>query len=119
MFDHRTVRIGFVIGIMACGQIVRPLRADEPPKLSYGFQNGREYTYHVKMVADLPEAEQNSEGDYTCKIQDATDSQFTLQASGGLADKVSTKRPTVRRSAVGCVLRPTASIRGLWPAGHG
>ncbi|MGO9107855.1 MAG: SHD1 domain-containing protein [Thermoguttaceae bacterium] len=92
MSCRRTVRVGLIVGlIVGCGLFARPSRADEPPKLSYGFQKGREYAYHVKIVADLPEAEQTSEGVYTCKIHDATDNQFTLQALGGLVEKIKYK----------------------------
>ncbi len=92
MSARRTVRIGFVVGlIVACGLFARPLPAEEQPKLSYGFQKGRECAYFVKIVADLPDAEQTSEGYYICKIHDATDSQFTLQALGGLREKIKYK----------------------------
>ncbi|MGO9114369.1 MAG: SHD1 domain-containing protein [Thermoguttaceae bacterium] len=92
MSCRRILRSASLVGVVvACGFFARQVMAEDPPKLSYGFQKDREYLYNVKIVADLPDEELTREGVYTCKITDAADSQFTLQASGNLAEHVKRK----------------------------
>ncbi len=82
---------GLIGAVAVLGLWVQQAVAEEPPKLRYGFQNGREYLYNVKIVADLPDEELTEEGVYTCKISDAAESQFTLQVSGNLGKQVRAK----------------------------
>ncbi len=92
MSCRRIVRgLGLIGAIAVLGLWVWQAVADEPPKLSYGFQKGREYTYTVKIVADFPDEELTEDGVYTCKISDAAESQFTLQVFGSLGKQVKAK----------------------------
>ena len=80
--------VGVAVVVAICA---RQVVAEDPPKLSYGFQKGREYLYSVKIVADLPDEELTREGVYTYKVTDAADSQFTVQTFGNLAERVKRK----------------------------
>ncbi len=92
MSCRRNLRsLGLIGAIAVLGLWVRQAVAEEPPKLSYGFQKGREYMYNVKIVADFPDEELTQEGVYTCKIIDAAESQFTLQVFGSLGKQVKVK----------------------------
>ena len=98
MSFRRVLRICGLIGAIAfSGLWAQQAFAEDAPKLQYGFQNGREYVYNVKVFADLPDQEQTHDGLYTCKITDAAESKFTLQVSGGLAEKIKPKPGLGRR----------------------
>lgn len=86
--------VGLAGAVLILGLSVSSAVAQNPPKLRYGYQKGQEYGYDVKITADLPEEEQTREGVLTYSVTSATEEQFVLRCTGGLALKTKPKTNT-------------------------
>jgi len=81
---------GTLVGLGLTLALVVPCvgaRAADPPRLRYGFQAGKEYSYDVKIVADTDDSEETREGVISYRVLSATDEQGVVKQSGVLAAK--------------------------------
>ncbi len=83
--------VGWAVALLVLGAAAVPTAAAGPPKLEYGFQNGRQYVYDVKIVADLPDEEVTRQGSLTYHVLSTAGEQFTLRCTGMLGSQVKSK----------------------------
>jgi len=79
--------VGIVLLALPAGLVA----AEGPPRLQYGFENGREYVYDVKIVADLPDQVVTYQGSLTYAVLSTAGDQFTLKCSGALQSRTAPK----------------------------
>jgi hypothetical protein len=84
--------VGFAVVAIGMGWAEAAGAAEaDPPKLQYGFQNGRQYVYDVKIVADLPNQEVTHTGSLTYSVVSTEGDQFALQCRGSLGQGIKAK----------------------------
>ena len=73
---------GFCAGIVSAGA---GAEVSEAPKLRYGFQADREYTYLLHIQATIVGEKTDRNGDLILKVTSADDDKIVLKASGSAA----------------------------------
>lgn len=81
--------VALVASLIVVGlSLAEPVGAEGNPRLRYGFQSGRKYTYQVRIIAEIQDLKATEEGSLTLDILSASEDQFVMKGSANLSRNV-------------------------------
>jgi hypothetical protein len=81
---RNSVGLAVLVGVWA-GIMASVARADDAPKLRYGFQADREYPYQIEIHAKIVDNKIDRQGELVYKVLSANEDQAVLKTSGSAA----------------------------------